>query len=561
MKVDKNKLGRIYNRIKNKKAEYLIGYIPDNRITSFILAVKPYLDELQDLAEFIERELKFDYRRKSAIFRILIFIIMGIFRTNMCQTPIILNCEKNKELIDFLASFSNETTISEQEISRTWDDFQPFRDKIIELVWKIKDEYHKEYSKIADSSFMNYIKDFKRKMEYNNIDKLECINFTKYYPEQIIPINLKYPDDLLLKSVNYGRMSWYNGTYSLVRAVSEIWELSGGIYDTIIARGLGFYIYVPGKDKFYSYMRELDEQFVEDIMLDFTEKLIKEGVVDIYQIMIDSTSVAKRKDELDDKSRKHERGAPDQCYKFQLIADASQTPLIIVRREGEEYDSNGLKNIMNRILKLKKIADKYNKKIEYFLADAGYFDLENLKFIKEKLGAKFIVDINPRRSTNLKKIKKQLNECKKLISLIYKKKGVKPSDKSRAEITLRKKISTLESFLKRVKDKGTGIEQLIAKEILKIGIENYLIIYRRRSVIEGLFGSLKEYYKIAGNSNSKLMIKKGENIGVFALLICIGLQIHSLTKYRLIKNNIAPIKSIYAVRLSELILYYEKENG
>jgi len=126
---------------------------------------------------------------------------------------------------------------------------------------------------------------------------------------------------------------------------------------------------------------------------------------------------------------------------------------------------------------------------------------------------------------------------------------------------LRQKISTLESFLKRVKDKGTSIEQLIAKEILKIGIENYLIIYRRRSVIEGLFGSLKEYYKIAGSSNSKLMIKKGENIGIFALLICIGLQIHSLTKYRLIKNNIAPIKSIYAVRLSELILYYEKENG
>ncbi|MHA1253756.1 MAG: hypothetical protein ACTSRP_27570 [Candidatus Helarchaeota archaeon] len=43
---------------------------------------------------------------------------------------------------------------------------------------------------------------------------------------------------------------------------------------------------------------------------------------------------------------------------------------------------------------------------------------------------------------------------------------------------------------------------------MKIGIENYLIIYRRRSVIEGLFGSLKEYYKIAGNNNSKLMIKK-----------------------------------------------------
>ncbi|MHA1789911.1 MAG: transposase, partial [Candidatus Helarchaeota archaeon] len=166
-------------------------------------------------------------------------------------------------------------------------------------------------------------------------------------------------------------------------------------------------IYIPGKDKFYSYMRDLDEQFVENIMLDFTEKLIKDGVVDLYQIIIDSTTIMKRKD-MDNKSKVHERGSPDQCYKFQLLTEASQTPLVIVQRDGEEYDSNGLKNIENRILRLKEIAGKYGKKIEYFLADAGYFDMNNLKFIKEKLGAKFIIDISPRRSSDLSKIKKLL---------------------------------------------------------------------------------------------------------------------------------------------------------
>ena len=74
-----------------------------------------------------------------------------------------------------------------------------------------------------------------------------------------------------------------------------------------------------------------------------------------------------------------------------------------------------------------------------------------------------------------------------------------------------------------------------------------------------MFGSPKEYYKIAGNYNNKLRLKSGEKIGVFALLICIGLQIHSITKYRLLKDNIRPIRSLYAVRLSELILNYEKE--
>jgi len=561
MKIDRTELGKIYERIKSKKDEYLTGYIPDNRISAFILATEPYLDEVQDLAALIEKELKCDYRRKSAAFRVFVFIMMGIFRSNMSQIPTILGCDKNSNLKDFLKCFSNEIIISEQEISTTWNDYKPFREKIIELVWKIKEQYHKEYIKLVDDSYLEYIKEFKRKAEYNNIDKLECINFTKYYPEQIIPVNLNYPDDLMLKTMVYGRMSWYNGTYSLVRAVSEIWELKGGICDTVIARGLGFYIYVPGKDKFYSYMRDLDEQFVENIMLDFTEKLIKDGVVDLYQIIIDSTTVMKRKDSMDEKSKVHQRGSPDQCYKFQLLADAGQTPLIIVRRDGEEYDSNGLKNIENRILKLKEIADKHGKKIEYFLADAGYFDMNNLKFIKEKLGAKFIIDINPRRSTDLSKIKKQLNECKKLISVIYSRNSGKASDRTRAEITLKQKISRLELFLRQVESKGSSIEKLIARELLNIGIENYLILYRRRSVIESLFGTLKEYYKIAGNSNSKLMLKRGEDIGVFALLICIGLQIHSITKYRLIKNNIAPIKSLYAVKLSEMLLYYEKENG
>ncbi|MHA1311430.1 MAG: hypothetical protein ACTSQO_10930, partial [Candidatus Helarchaeota archaeon] len=158
MKIDRTELGKIYERIKSKKDEYLTGYIPDNRISAFILATEPYLDEVQDLATLIEKELKCDYRRKSAIFRVFVFIMMGIFRSNMSQIPTILSCDKNSNLKDFLKCFSNEIIISEQEISATWDDYKPFREKIIELVWKIKDQYHKEYIKLVDDSYLEYIK-------------------------------------------------------------------------------------------------------------------------------------------------------------------------------------------------------------------------------------------------------------------------------------------------------------------------------------------------------------------------------------------------------------------
>ena len=113
MTIDKNKLEGIYKKLKNKKSKYLVGYIPDNRIYAFILATRPFLDELESLSETIENELKIDYRRKSAIFRLLVFIMMGVFRANMNQISIILRNEKNTDLKEFLSCFSNETTISE----------------------------------------------------------------------------------------------------------------------------------------------------------------------------------------------------------------------------------------------------------------------------------------------------------------------------------------------------------------------------------------------------------------------------------------------------------------
>jgi len=54
------------------------------------------------------------------------------------------------------------------------------------------------------------------------------------------------------------------------------------------------------------------------------------------------------------------------------------------------------------------------------------------------------------------------------------------------------------------------------------------------------------------------MLKRGENIGVFALLICIKLQIYSITECRLIKNNITPIKYLYAIKHTGILLYCEK---
>ncbi|MHA1252455.1 MAG: hypothetical protein ACTSRP_20895, partial [Candidatus Helarchaeota archaeon] len=83
MKIDKNKFEEFIQRFKAPIEGNLMGYIPDRRVKSFILAIKAYYDQLAHLSDQIEMELKNEYRRKSVAFRVLIFIMMGVFRVNM----------------------------------------------------------------------------------------------------------------------------------------------------------------------------------------------------------------------------------------------------------------------------------------------------------------------------------------------------------------------------------------------------------------------------------------------------------------------------------------------
>lgn len=88
-----------------------------------------------------------------------------------------------------------------------------------------------------------------------------------------------------------------------------------------------------------------------------------------------------------------------------------------------------------------------------------------------------------------------------------------------------------------------------------------MLIYRRRAVIEGLIGHLKDHYYLAGKTNSKLQIKGAEKVGVHCLLIFIAVQINAMTRYRLLKHNIHVIQDVFGVKLSEFVLHYEIKNG
>jgi len=108
VKIDKNKFEEFIQRFKAPIEGNLMVYIPDRRVKSFILAIKAYYDQLEYLPAQIEMILKNEYRRKSVAFRVLIFIMMGIFRVNMNQMVKLLNCTKNTMLKKFIIFFQKK---------------------------------------------------------------------------------------------------------------------------------------------------------------------------------------------------------------------------------------------------------------------------------------------------------------------------------------------------------------------------------------------------------------------------------------------------------------------
>ncbi|MBD3227708.1 MAG: transposase [Candidatus Lokiarchaeota archaeon] len=340
---------------------------------------------------------------------------------------------------------------------------------------------------------MEFIKDKSRRIAYNNADKLESINFTRFYPEQLIPNGKQYPDDVMLKLMLYGKLSQSNITLSLAEEVSTRWETNKGVSDFILARGLGFYIYFSSKDKIYRFMNELEETFLHKVMKNFTKHLIKKGIADPRQLIIDNTQIGARKDDPDISKKNVKRGSPGLCHKAQILCDLEQTPLMVIRRPGAENDENGFEKMEQTLIYIKNEAEKNGTKIEYVIADAGYFGKKTIDFISDKLGAKSILDINPRKSKNFKEIKKMI-ESYKLLAAKYRKKKKSRGKRCGMRYKLFREIQKIEHKLKVCKTSGTEIEKYVAEKILNIGVENYLLIYRRRSIVEGLIGCSKEYF-------------------------------------------------------------------
>jgi len=513
---------------------------------------------LLDLQSQIDRKLGLPFRKKSSLFRLIVICFGAILELNFEQVGALFGLDRNPELNRFLSKFTDIPSISEEELCKTKKELGCFWEAIKELAYLIKEDYHLFYQAYNDSEFIALLKIKPKNRPYGAARLLKGINMTRWFKSEIIPEKEPYPKSLLLRALFYNTLIMpKNSTAGLAKLLGErIFNIQKTYVD--IGYSLGFYFEIPSKKTLYRFVKSLTQDWVYQLMLENTAELIRIGCADISMLLVDSSEIFGRKDDSDLPAINRARATHKMTYRIQLICDPNQIPLIAVARLGTEIDQVGFLSVKEGLLHIKKIAAQHQRKIEFVIYDAGYFNLENLKLVQEVLGAKPIFNINPRRDKHLKALKGLLEKYRKK----YYEKLHDASLSIADQTQLLQEVKTL--IFERIDEMCWGFVQmeseqhkLIGQYILSVGAENFLELYARRNVIEGLIGVDKSKYLDLTGKKNKILILGQENVAVRVLLILVGLQFKALTNYRILKRQNGVMKDLYWMNCSELVLNYE----
>ncbi|MHA1266101.1 MAG: transposase [Candidatus Helarchaeota archaeon] len=533
----------------------LVGFIPENRVLAFISALKEYGSQIELLKEEIERKEAGKQWKIPVLFRLILEFLRAVFRLNGHQVQRLLLTPENKLLLDYLNHFSEHIYLSNEEWSNRKHVFEKYKLQISKLAWKIKEKYHELIWDMNKECYLQTCATNNQRLPFNTEECLEHLNFTKFYPDQILAWPNTYPDDLMLKTFVYMKLEMISSVPQLFKRLNALIHFRKYlIRSTGVA--LGFYFNVPKLDKLYKQKNMLKISYLYDIVKSNAELLIKEGISDILFLIGDSTSCKARKDDPDAPEVEDKRQTLSRTHKYQAIVDGNGIPLLLYRRPDVEHDTKGFNNLKEALLELKNMTEKYGRKIEFIILDAGYFSEDAIDFIVEALECTPIIDINSFNSEKLKQIKEGIEEIKQ-----YYRDRNKLDPKNKREIqqleqAIQDAYKNINALLMNVQRDGTDFEQKIARLLLKISVKKYISIYRNRPIVEGLFGMAKSCYYLLGRPDRQLPIKGSKNVEIHGMLTVIAMQYLALFNYKLLGKEKNLLRSLHYIKLSELTLYY-----
>ena len=531
------------------------GYIPEVRVEYWTLAVEEFLPDIFELEKLVKKEINETKWKISVEVRLILMFLRATFRLNTTELEAVLLNDQNSRLFNFLKIFSDHIYISHSEWSNRRDIFDKYTSKIEDLAWKIKNRYHELY---LEGYVENYIKinnDLKHKEILNTVEVLEGINFTKHFPEQILEWDNGYPKDLMYKLFIFMKLRMISSIPYLEMIISESYLIKGELIP-VICNTLGFYTRIPSVEMLYKFHKTYNSDHLEKIMENNAELLIKEGIINPEILIGDSTTFRTRKDDPDG-VKYHERDAETtRVMKFQAIVDPNCIPLTLIPRKGNENDVEGFNALKQKLIWIKEMADRFGVEMKFVLLDAGYSSSEILEFIEQELKAIPIVDINSRNSNALKILKSRLEYFKQYYREILELGTKFPKLAELCYYRFLDDIKEAEIELEKIEGITPGIVPRYLKIFREIGIEDFITLYRLRTIIEGLFGMIKGCYALLGRQDRRLPLKGESQAHKHGLFILLAMQYLAYLNYKILNRKTHLLRSLYYIKLKEIEVIY-----
>jgi hypothetical protein len=387
------------------------------------------------------------------------------------------------------------------------------------------------------------------------VELLEGINFTAYFPEELLEWNNVYPSDLMYKVFVFMKLRMIPSIPYLEYILNEKFGVAQELVP-VIGTALGFYIRIPARDKLYKAHQAFHPAVMEKILENNAELLIKEGIANPEILIGDSTVCRTRKDDPNGVKFHARDSESARVMKFQAIVDPNCIPLGLIPRKGTEHDRKGFNSTKQKLVRLKSIAEKYGIPIKFVLLDSGYFSLEIMQFIEEELGAIPIIDINPMNSKILKLLKERLEYFKQYLREIIRL-GVKfPKLAKMCYLRFLEDITKAEMELDHLKGIKPGLVSACLRIFRKIGLEEFITLYRERPVIEGLFGMMKGCYALLGRTDRRLPVKGEDQAYKHGLFILNAMQFLAYFNYRILNTKNHLLRSLYFIKFKEISVLF-----
>jgi len=334
-----------------------------------------------------------------------------------------------------------------------------------------------------------------------------------------------------------------------------------------LAGKLGFFVGTPGKNKFYKYFKDIERLIgaCDDFL---NQKIAQLQLSDMTVVSVDTTNIPVDKRDKTGSIGTGSRGSFF-GHKSSISTDANCIPLNETFGTGHESDS---KMFPGTILPVKALADLTGQEIWCVVVDAIYSVLVVI-FLIEGINAIPVVDINPKNSSLLKKLKEKAADLKE-----YTKKALKNmpreakikwrkqvswiSKTSTSPIPLEKKKKRLKSILHQVGSRamrkglslgerqtakrlrrelmdirreirlhGTLYEKIIGLGALAHGTIEWLLVYSIRGQNEGINGILKKRGDVIGDGQHTTWQLGNLNLSRHVSMAQVGLKFMVLVKF------------------------------